>query len=141
MNIGILLTPDEQQSLMANSYVSHAKSVVSLRTLEEQCCSDETLKEILDSTLTDCCRYTATVIEHEKLILQGEASGEKRVTIEETRTRVHNATMASINALARLLKKNGITCDWVPKISGNRGAYGRLAILLTFERLLNERQK
>lgn len=111
--------------------------VVSAEELEHLCRNDEHLEELLQSTFTQCARYTEDVARFLQVEAEGHAakeSGEYH-EIDAKRTRTHNATIDSINILARELSRHGRDSSWVNKLAQNRTAYTKFALTLTFDRM------
>ncbi|MEK7169890.1 MAG: hypothetical protein AAB767_01220 [Patescibacteria group bacterium] len=110
---------------------------VSALELERLCDGDEHLSKLLQSTFAQCARYTEDVAR----FLQIEAKGhEAKETgeyheIDKKRALTHNATIDSINILARELSRYGRDGSWVKTLSGNRVAYMKFALTLTFDRM------
>ncbi len=112
-------------------------SFLSLPDLEAECASDENLRMLFESMEQYCLRYTETVCRFEELAAKASEeglpfSGEERDEIEKLRTGVHDATIDSINALARQLKERGKDSSWVGKLL-NRTVYMKFAIQTAFE--------
>ncbi len=55
--------------------------------------------------------------------------------IDGVRKNTHDATIDAINIVPRHLKKKKRGGDWITRMSGNRVAYGKFALLVTFERM------
>lgn len=111
--------------------------IVSADGLEYLCRGDEHLKELLESTFAQCARYTEDVARFLQVEAEGSAakeSGEYH-EIDAKRTLTHNATIDSINILARELSRRGRDGSWVKKLAGNRTAYMKFALTLTFDRM------
>ena len=108
---------------------------VSVEQLERLCGEDEYLSELLQSTLNQCARYTEDV----SRFLQIEANGQEAKEsheyheIDAKRALTHNATIDSINILARELSRHGRDGSWVKRLAGNRAAYMKFALTLTFD--------
>lgn len=129
------VTPKAQKS---KDYVS---PFISLQSLESLCQGNETLDFCLKEVVMLCLRYAETVCRFEQIILRGQQSNEddERKEIENLRTAVHDATIDSINSLSRNLKKSGKNNDWITKVSSSgRPSYGKFAILLAFEVVLQK---
>ncbi len=109
---------------------------VSLGELREACSGDETLSELLDEMLGYCLRYAETVCQFEQVVM----AGGDRAEIDAIRGTVHDATMDAINILSRNLQKRGKDNQWIAKIVNDRAKYGKMAILLAFEKILSEPQ-
>ena len=110
---------------------------VSVKQLENLCNGNEHLVELLQGTLEQCARYTEDVtrfLQVEAMGKEAKESGEF-YEIDTKRTRTHNATIDSINILARELSRCGRDGSWVKKFAGNRVAYMRFALRLTFNRM------
>jgi len=115
---------------------------IPLEQLEADCLGDETLYVLFETMVSDCLRYAETVCEFKQIVLKGLSASEERKLIEDSRTRVHDATMASINILGRQLKKAGKSVDWLMKMrsagSEDRSKYAVFAITSAFERLFQK---
>ncbi len=114
---------------------------VSLSVLTTQCGGNEVLEELLKEMVIMSLRYTETVCRFEQIVLRGQQSNEngERKEIEGIRSTVHDATIASINSLARNLKRSGVECGWITKLTtGGRPAHTKFAILIAFEAVLQE---
>jgi len=110
---------------------------ISTRELERLCEGDEHLRELLQATFVQCARYTEDVARFLQVEAKGRTakeSGEYH-EIDEKRTRTHNATIDSINILARELTRHGRDGSWVTNLAGNRAAYMKFALTLTFDRM------
>lgn len=114
---------------------------VSVEQLERLCGEDAHLVELLQSTLEQCARYTEDVARFLQIEADGQESKESGEyhEIDAKRTLTHNATIDSINILARELSRCGRDGSWVKKLAGNRAAYTKFAIMLTFDRLQFEK--
>lgn len=114
---------------------------ISFESLDTLCQGDETLEDCLREVVTYSFRYTETVCRFEQVIARGQESNEDgtREEIERIRGPVHDATIASINILIRVLKRCGRDTAWVDKlVVGGRAAYGKFAILIAFEYVLRK---
>lgn len=113
---------------------------VSLEQLEADCQGDENLHELFEAMVHACLRYAETVCEFKQIILQGLDTAEERRLIEDRRTRVHDATIASINIFGRQLRRAGGNVEWLASLrqSGleDRSKYAAFAIGSAFELLL-----
>ncbi len=113
------------------------KPTISVEQLEQLCSDDAELSELLSGTLEQCARYTEDVAR----FLQIEADGQKAkesgeyYEIDAKRKLTHDATIDSINILARELSRRGRDGSWVKKLAGNRAAYMKFALTLTFDRM------
>lgn len=114
---------------------------VSLEELEKGVEGDVDLENLLDEVLDNCLRYTETVLKM-RMILNNKDSDEFAQEIADSsgqRTRIHNATIESIDILARTMKSRGRDNSWIQKLrpipfSDNRSVYGRFAIAVTLYR-------
>jgi len=108
------------------------KTAVSFDWLKRECEGDPDLKEVFDDTMKYCARYTKDVCDMEvnkpELIAKGELA-----TADDARTRLHNATIDSINILARQMNFKGKDSRWVKDLT-DRTKYGKFAIVLTLTR-------
>ncbi len=110
---------------------------VSAEQLERLCSGDAHLTELLQSTFEQCARYTEDVARFLRVEAEGHEAKETGAyhEIDAKRTRTHNATIDSINILARELSRHGRDGSWVKKLAGNRAAYMHFALTLTFDRM------
>lgn len=110
---------------------------VSARELEQLCSGDEHLLELLQSTLEQCARYTEDVARFLQVKNEGQAAKESGAyyEIDQKRRLTHEATIDSINVLARELSRYGRDGSWIKKLAGNRAAYMRFALRVTFDRM------
>ena len=111
---------------------------IGVEQLEVLCQGDETLQELLAEMLDYCARYTETVCKFEQMNLNGQQTREngELETADQYRTRIHEATIDSINILARNLTKKGKDGSWIKPIAAqSRAGYGRFALTTTFSRL------
>jgi len=110
---------------------------ISVERLLQLCAGDEHLTELLHGTLEQCARYTEDVARFLQIEAEGEESKKsgEYYEIEAKRTRTHDATIDSINILARELSRRGRDGSFVERFAGNRTAYMKFAITLTFDSL------
>lgn len=110
---------------------------ISSKELEGLCEGNEDLQELLQSTFDQCARYTEDVARFLQLEAEGQAAKEsgELYEIDKKRTLTHNATIDNINILARELSRQGRDGSWVKRLAGNRAAYTKFALTLTFNRL------
>lgn len=111
--------------------------IISFGELEKLCGEDIDLTELLHAMAEQCAKYTEDVARFLQIEAKGheaKESGEYH-EIDAKRTRTHNATIDSINILARELSRRGRDGSWVKKLAGNRAAYMKFALTLTFDRL------
>ena len=133
--------PEYEQLRHDVSSESMLTPIISAGQLEEMCSGDAHLTELLQSTFEQCARYTEDVAR----FLQVEAKGHEAKEsgeyhqIDAKRTRTHNATIDSINILARELSRHGRDGSWVKKLAANRVAYMKFALTLTFNRMQLQR--
>lgn len=116
---------------------------ITLQSLESLC-QGETLQLCLEDVAMHSLRYAETVCRFQQIVGHGQQSNEDgtREEIEKVRSSTHDACIASINILSRSMKKAGKNNDWITKLSsGGRAAYGKFAILLAFEIVLQEKEK
>lgn len=111
--------------------------------LAEECERDEDLESLFRDMMDHCLSYTKSLIEFQRAALKRggtEEIGEnERISfgeLDKTRKIVHDSTIDSINILARELQKKGRNSKWVGNIAGNRAAYGRFAVLMSYARIL-----
>ena len=117
---------------------------ITLQSLETQCKGNEALEFCLRAMVISSLQYAETVCRFEQIIARGQQSNEddERKEIESLRTAVHDATMDSINLLARSLKNVGKDNGWILDLkAGQRAAYAKFAILIAFEVVLQERSE
>ncbi len=110
---------------------------ISANQLESLCNDDADLTELLQGMFEQCARYTEDVTRFLQVAATGQKAKEsgELYEIDAKRTRTHNATIDSINILARELSRHGRDGSWVKRFAGNRTAYMRFALRLTFSRL------
>lgn len=110
---------------------------ISAKQLESLCNGDEHLTELLQGMFEQCARYTEDVARFLQVEARGQEAKEdgELYEIDAKRTRTHNATIDSINILARELSRYGRDGSWVKKLAGNRVAYMKFALTLTFNRI------
>lgn len=132
---------NSREKFMNSASESLRTPEIGVEQLEVLCQGDETLQELLAEMLDYCARYTETVCKFEQVNLNGQttkANGELE-SIDEYRTRIHQATIDSINILSRNLKQKGRDNDWIKPIAAQqRAGYGRFALTITFSRLAKE---
>ena len=109
------------------------KPYITLAELEHDCANG--LEDLLDYTIEQCVRYAISVTKYMQALSGGIEDADRLAETEEIRKRTHNATMDSINALSRALKQSGRSNTWIMNVVGNRAAYGKLALLLAFEKI------
>jgi len=120
------------------------KPIISLEELEKGCEGDEDLEELLGEMLSRCLRYTESVARYKEVAMEiGEADTIDFQSVfrdvDELRSRTHDVTVDSINIISRELTRKGKNSAWINQLAGNRAAYGRFAITLTFSRLIDKR--
>lgn len=114
---------------------------ISFESLDTLCQGNETLEDCLRETVMYSLRYAETVCRFEQIVSRGQQSNEDgtREEIEQIRGSIHDATIASINILIRVLKSSGKDITWATKVvAGGRVAYGKLAVLIAFEYVLRK---
>jgi hypothetical protein len=109
--------------------------IVSEDYLAAQCAGDEDLEQLLGEMLNLSARYAVSVAKFDQIIAEEQDDETALERIDEARGRTHDALIASVNALARNMNQRGRDGTWVQKIYGNRGAYGKMAILLALHGL------
>jgi len=112
---------------------------ISFTGLEILCKGDQTLESCLEELIMYSLRYAETVCQFQQIVSRGQESNENelRKDIEKVRSTLHDATIASIDILSRNMKKAGRNNDWIARLkSGGRPVYGKFAILLAFEVVL-----
>lgn len=132
------LAPDVLPKALAN--VGFINPFITLSELEELCNGNETLMYCFEGMILSSLRYAETVCRFEQIVRRGQTSNEDdtRKEIETLRSAVHDSTIASIDLLSRNLKKHQKNNDWIGKMAGNRAAYGKFAILIAFEVVLQQ---
>lgn len=112
-----------------------ANPYVSLVKLEETCKGNEILEERLQDFVLHALRYAETVCRFEQIVAKRTESTQdgSLAEIETIRTRTHDATISSIDILARSLKKSSKVTEWYAMLAGSRAAYGKFALLIAFE--------
>ncbi len=94
--------------------------------LEEECEKNGILKELFGEMKKYCLRYTADVIRMESKIIE-DGFGSVTKEEEDSRTRLHNATMDSIRILARTMKQEGIDTPWISDLT-DRSKFAKFAL-------------
>jgi len=103
------------------------------------CLGNEQLEKYFEELVINCYRYTEIICDFNQLFkdcahqeLSAEEYKQRFSDIDQTRNRIHNATIDSFNILARLLFKNGKKNNWLDSFGkDNRIAYGNCAIKKT----------
>ena len=114
---------------------------ISFESLESLCQGNETLEICLLEVRTYSLRYAETVCRFEQILAKGQISNEngERKEIETIRGSIHEATIASINSLARAMKVCGKDNSWIKLVSlSGRASYGKFAVLVAFEVVLRK---
>ncbi|MCX6718919.1 MAG: hypothetical protein NTZ38_00885 [Candidatus Taylorbacteria bacterium] len=114
---------------------------ITLADLETICSGDERKEQLLKDVVIYSLRYAETLCRFQQIAMRSDhdqSYNEARVEIETVRTSVHNATIDAVNALVRSLTQDGENGpEWVEKLyTVGRSAYGKFAILLAFEVVL-----
>ncbi len=134
--------PEAVQELKANfGRPDLPKPVIELSELERQCEGDPNLENLLREMIDYCERYTETVA---RFMEAGNKEGtremkEELAKLDEERRIVHDATIDSINILARALEKAGKNGQWIESLhgsTGSRAAYATFALRTTYQRLM-----
>ena len=134
----------EEKAKLAEEHEDFKLLPISYEELEEECRSDDVLKELFTEMINNCILYTETIIKFQKIAIAMNDTSSKRELMDDfseidaIRKVTHNTTIDSINILARNLKDKSKNSKWIGKLSGNRAAYGRFAILITFARILKD---
>ena len=114
------------------------KPAISLEELKKICEGNEKLELLLMDMLDYCLRYTETVIQMNKELLEKNYKVDQDIEeVDRKRSLIHNSTIDSINIFSRALHEEGKDNSWVGNFSGIRAAYGKFAILITLSRLTN----
>lgn len=98
-------------------------------------------EEIINDMYEKCRRYALTVAEFKESIGPG-MDPDLLSVLSESRKRIHNAMIDSVNIIIRAMKKYEINTDWTESFnlgnSTNRIAYGKFGILLALRKLMRE---
>ena len=119
-------------------------TVIDYQTLEEQTKGDPLLEKLLQDMKNYCERYTESVALYNEFLQRGfdrRDEGSEKENLDTTSRIIHNATIDSINILARALKNAGKDTSWIEKLGKSRAAYGYLAIALTYKEVLKDLEK
>ncbi len=111
--------------------------------VENSCRGNEVLNELYEEMLNYFYRYTETVCEYDEVLSQDLSDAEVNARfqgLEEERTIIHNATMDSVNILARNMGRLGKDNSWLQKIGESRADYGKLALTTIFSKLAEEQK-
>jgi hypothetical protein len=118
---------------------------IQYEALSDECRSNEVLNRLFSDMIAYCMSYAESVIAFQKIAMRQEAGEEvddnfkaMKVEVDAIRKRTHDVTIDSVNILARNLAEQGKNSSWIRKLSGNRAAYGRFAILMAFARILKD---
>lgn len=118
------------------------KTVVELDTLRKMVQGDPDLEQLLEDMVAQCEKYTKSVLEYRKLQLEeNQRTMENREEWERLDGEshiAHDATIDSVNILARNLNQKGKNGAWVSELLGSRARYGNFAMALTFKELMKE---
>lgn len=128
----------------ASSHRDLVNPFISFSRLEEICKDDEILEELLRDMAMQALTYAETICQFKLAIRPGGSGnvGSERERLAVIRTRSHTAFIASTNALARNLKKEGRESEWVQMMSKcGRPAYAKFALLIAFELVSNTKEK
>lgn len=129
------------------------KTTVNIEALREACADNPVLARFFESMLEHFYGYTETVwdfqeIENKKM--SGELSGqeyrEAQNGVDMTRTRSHDGMIASVNILARAMKKAGLDATWIMALKDATGQDIRtkftvLALKITYLHIIQAMQE
>lgn len=117
----------------AESYAKEYQPVISepeLRALSE---GDPTLETLFKAVIDYSCRYAADVMQMQEFVALGKVGdpdyAEELALMEDSRKRLHNATMDSFVIFSRALGKAGRDASWIAGLN-SRAATGLLALQL-----------
>jgi len=128
-------------------FIERAHTPISLEELDKLCEGNEFLESLYETMMDYCTRYTEDVFKMKAFSKIPVSERDENWQSEDKkndrlRHTLHQATMDSINILARNLKEQGRSNEWLrPLDAGGRSAYGRFAISLTFSYYLFLRRK
>ncbi len=128
-----VLSHEDQEKLLKS--LPKFKIVVPLETIESECDS-EILKKLLEDLLDLALRYAESVCRWQRIVKENGASFDEqgtRASIEDTRTRIHDAFDSQVNILCRTLSQHGKSTKWRDSVGHDRPAAGRLALCLSFQ--------
>lgn len=136
-----LLDKVNEEARSAEIHDDFKKLPIPYEELEESCEKDEILMELFRSMINQCLLYTKSVIEFNIFVNNNgfDPNSEEFITIDNSRKVTHDATIDSINILARNLKQRGGNSDWIKSVSQNRAQYARFAVLMGFARILKDK--
>ncbi len=121
----------------SEEHVDMRNKYVSISLLEQQCSGNEILEGLLKDMFDMSVRYTETVCRFEIAVSSDDMLD--KVSADVTRHNTHEATMVSINVLARNLKRFGHDSSWINAVSvSGRAGYGKFAITTAFELLMRK---
>ncbi len=127
-----LITNPELEAIEDLFKADLAPSPINLEYYRNLCETDEVAEELLIDMVRKCLEYAVNVSNMERYVREHKGErDEDREEVDNKRTITHNATMDSINIFSRYIVRKLNESSIVTWDSGNRGAYGRFAILLT----------
>jgi hypothetical protein len=114
------------------------KIAIELSELEKLCEGDMDLGGLLNEMTDYCERYTEIIARYQEANSKEETREvkEELAALDEERKITHDATMDSINILARALNGAGKNGRWVESLHGSRAAFGNFALRITYQRLM-----
>ncbi len=117
------------------------KPVIELSELEKLCEGDLILEGLLSEVVDYCERYTETVAQYQEFDSRENTreNQEEKAKFDKEKRVVHNATIDSINILARALIKSGKNGQWIESLhgsTGSRATYATFALRTTYQRLI-----
>ena len=123
---------------MEKTYTSteFLNSTIDIDFIEKECKGNEILEKLFNKMLNYLYRYTEIVFEYNEILksdISQDEINQRFKEIEETRKRIHNATIDSINILSRQLAKFNKDNSWNDKVSSSRASYGNFAKVNTFK--------
>jgi hypothetical protein len=129
-----------------NNTVSFENDRIASRidAIRQSCEGNETLERLYEEMLDYCFSYAETVFRYNELFMgdiTDPRTNEALKDLEDERRRVHDATIDSINILARTLKKEGRDGSWIASLKDSRALYGHFALAVTCAFILKEKEE
>lgn len=108
-----------------------------LDDLEMDVEGDELLELLLKDMFDACLNYTRTVasMTYESLNTENGIRTEEYERISAVRGSIHDTTISAIKIFVRTMTNKNFDCNLTDGFFDNRGAYGKLALQITFSRL------
>ncbi len=107
--------------------------VPTLAQLENICGSDETLSASLKDVVRYGVRYIISTVKYLSIDLK-DTPRDEVAAVDGGKKHAHDAAIDAINILARNLKKQGCSVDWINGLrAGGRPAYARFALVIGFD--------